>query len=468
MQFEPNAPSAKPSPYLLLLVLVVFGLLRAVPLYVWSSDIKEDHDAYIALAEGWATSGTFGRLPHPQATPDQVRPTAYRPPLYPFTLIYLTRHEISTASDGTTFFVTKLSSIAVAVFHWILGVATCVMAVRIAATLQRSYYLSIVAGLMVALDPILIRQSSLVMTETLATFLAIAFWNWWVCNNHSKGSSFIFGGFLLGLSILCRPTAVVWFAFLLTWFTSIKLRQRTQLTWTNIAVIAATTILTISPWIVRNYVQFGKAIWATTHGGYTLVLANNPVFYQHLVRGHIGRQWNEDEFHARWARRLESDPTDPNFWSHPIDLKDVVPTQPSLSEIEDDHLSNRAAIACMRRQPFVFIESIFVRIGWLWALWPASVQSSHTMQTLIGAWYAATYLTLISAMIYALKYRCFNSKTLWNQLMPGLLLILALTAVHAVYWSNMRMRAVAMPVVYICLIVTIAAVRGEFVRERGV
>jgi hypothetical protein len=254
----------------------------------------------------------------------------------------------------------------------------------------------------------------------------------------------------------------------LTWFTSIKLRQRTQLTWTNIAVIAATTILTISPWIVRNYVQFGKAIWATTHGGYTLVLANNPVFYQHLVRGHIGRQWNEDEFHARWARRLESDPTDPNFWSHPIDLKDVVPTQPSLSEIEDDHLSNRAAIACMRRQPFVFIESIFVRIGWLWALWPASVQSSHTMQTLIGAWYAATYLTLISAMIYALKYRCFNSKTLWNQLMPGLLLILALTAVHAVYWSNMRMRAVAMPVVYICLIVTIAAVRGEFVRERGV
>ena len=41
---------------------------------------------------------------------------------------------------------------------------------------------------------------------------------------------------------------------------------------------------------------------------------------------------------------------------------------------------------------------------------------------------------------------------LWNQLgspgwAPPLLLILALTAVHAVYWSNLRMRAPVMPMV---------------------
>jgi hypothetical protein len=31
----------------------------------------------------------------------------------------------------------------------------------------------------------------------------------------------------------------------------------------------------------------------------------------------------------------------------------------------------------------------------------------------------------------------------------GLLLMVALTAVHSVYWSNMRMRAPAMPIVYL-------------------
>lgn len=466
MRSEFPTSATKLSPNLLLLVLAAIGLIRAAPLYVWFNDFAQDNDAYVALAEGWAASGTYGRLPNPQASPDQVHPTAYRPPLYPLALSFLTRHELATASDNSTIVVSRLSTFAVAVLHWILGVATCVMTIRIANALQANIYLSVLSGFLVAIDPILVRQSTLVMTETLATFLSTAFLAWWACGNRSHSSSYLLGGFLMGLSILCRPTAAIWFVFLLAWLVISRLRQRIAPPWIGIAALSVATVLTLAPWIVRNQLQFGKPIWATTHGGYTLVLANNPVMYEHFAKGNFCRNWDEPRFHALWTKFPQDDPADESFWNG------VAPTAPAptnnqgMSEIEQDKLASSGAIATIRRHPYFFIESIFIRIGWLWAFWPAKNQSSLTQQIVIGAWYGGVFLTLLAASVYTLLYRRTQSKFNWQLIMPGLLLVMALTAVHSVYWSNMRMRSVAMPLVYVCLVTAIAATRKEVAGER--
>ena len=44
-------------------------------------------------------------------------------------------------------------------------------------------------------------------------------------------------------------------------------------------LLAVTLVLVLSPWMIRNLLVFGEPVWTTTHGGYTLALANNPVYY---------------------------------------------------------------------------------------------------------------------------------------------------------------------------------------------
>ena len=51
------------------------------------------------------------------------------------------------------------------------------------------------------------------------------------------------------------------------------------------AAFALGVLLVLSPWAIRNQLQFGRPIVTTTHGGYTLLLANNPEFYDWLRSG---------------------------------------------------------------------------------------------------------------------------------------------------------------------------------------
>ena len=55
--------------------------------------------------------------------------------------------------------------------------------------------------------------------------------------------------------------------------------------------------LVISPWMIRNLLVFGEPVWTTTHGGYTLALANNPVYYREVLNGPPGRVWTG---HDQW------------------------------------------------------------------------------------------------------------------------------------------------------------------------
>ena len=49
-------------------------------------------------------------------------------------------------------------------------------------------------------------------------------------------------------------------------------------------LLALTIVLVLSPWMIRNLLVFGEPVWTTTHGGYTLALANNPVYYRESER----------------------------------------------------------------------------------------------------------------------------------------------------------------------------------------
>ena len=165
------------------------------------------------------------------------------------------------------------------------------------------------------------------MTETLAAFLATAglVAMVWTVGVRRCGRA-MFAGAVMALGALCRPALLLWTIAIgivlagMCWrlHRSYGRRLPTPIhtprngSATGVAsykCLAALAMLflgaaiVLSPWAIRNQIQFGRPIVTTTHGGYTLLLANNPEFYQWLRSGSWGSVWQADEFNAAWDRR---------------------------------------------------------------------------------------------------------------------------------------------------------------------
>ena len=367
-----------------------------------------DRDAYRRLAQSLYATGTFGVL-DPQGQPVA---TAYRPPLYPWLLSWLQGFD----SD----------LLPIAILHSILGACSVMLTYRIAFRLGLSGLQSLAASALVLFDPILLRQSTLVMTETLATFLGL--FAWWLAlfldRNSTRGAAIgaaigLAIGATLGIACLCRPTALAW---ALLWGGS-ELRRNPL----RASCLLLGCLLVLLPWWKRNQSEIGQGLWATTHGGYTLLLANNPILYEHWETS-WSRQWDDDRFHAWWqAKRLEEN------------------VRAESDELASDALANALGWQSIRANPVLFFKACAIREGWMWAWWPAEHQAHWILRVAIGIWYAITTIAGFVGLIRLLgragsepKFACW---------LPALTLAASLCLVHAVYWSNMRMRAPIIPVI---------------------
>ena len=200
-------------------------------------------------------------------------------------------------------------------------------------------------------------------------------------------------------------------------------------------------LIVLSPWAIRNQLQFGRPIVTTTHGGYTLLVANNPEFYQWLGTGAWGSVWRADRFNADWNQRKPHD------------------------ELQADRLAYREAWQTIRRAPGTFFYACLVRLGRFCSPLPHQVVADEKplgrlSRYLVALWYVMEFL-LAAIGVWrrgerrgergegtdALAsppsaFRLPPSPWLW-----GLLLIAGLLAPHAVYGTDMRMRGPVMPIV---------------------
>ena len=200
-------------------------------------------------------------------------PTAFRPPLYPLVLT-------ATAWQG------RVTPWSVAVLHVVLGSLT-VVGVRLLGQQWGLGRWSWLAAGLVAADPILLHQAGEVMTETFATFLCVlgmlALTQWSLRATYLRAAM---AGAALGLTILCRPTFLIWAALCGLFM------MATSRNWKGVVqamAFGAAVVAILLPWGLRNYWAFGRPIVTTTHGGYTLLLANNPYFYEHLAHRAVGQ-----------------------------------------------------------------------------------------------------------------------------------------------------------------------------------
>jgi 4-amino-4-deoxy-L-arabinose transferase-like glycosyltransferase len=417
-------PVSRLSPgkfWLGLALVTLAGLVRGGWLAGCGEIFRDDPDTYRQLARNLLTDGVFGyRVPDAATGRLALQPTAYRPPLYPLLL----------AAVGWTDFV---GSVSVGVLHGVMGVATVLLVFSLAQAWGLGRW-AWCAALLVACDPILLRQSSLVMTETLATLLAVgglaSLTRLSRCPHRSRALQ---AGAVVALAGLCRPTFLVWGAaialamlfpgWILPGGDRQSLAPRLRLAGAFVAAMA----LVLSPWAIRNTRALGRPIVTTTHGGYTLWLGNNPEFYGFLQRARGGEVWDSQRLDQQYLQFRE---------------------RTGYDELAADRWSQTQALGSMRDQPAAFARACIWRVRSLWGLVPQQVSAEESAagrlaRSAVGAWYAMVF-GLAGVGLVALGRRRWQPPW-W----AALLLCLSFTAMHAVYWSNLRMRAPLMPV--ICL-----------------
>ena len=149
----------------------------------------------------------------------------------------------------------------------LLGAISCVLLMLTAQILfnQKVGYIS---GVLLALYPLDFYQSGLVISEQLFSFLFMLFvyLNIQIFSNLKKEKidkvlllSAFFCGIVLGLSALVRPNALIIpvALLLIVPFSGHELRKNLVII---IGVIVAGFLISIMPWIIRNYILFDKFV----------------------------------------------------------------------------------------------------------------------------------------------------------------------------------------------------------------
>ena len=425
----------------MLLVVLLLGLLaRGSVLWIYHETLTQDVDKYGEIATNLHHRQIYG------LGQQEPSPTAFRPPLYPLLL-------------AATMIQEEITPLQVALLHLILGLATIVLVYQLAKQ-YRLGRAAPLAALLVAVDPVLMFWSTSIMTETLATLLAVASLYCLSRLNPQRHWTAALGtGCLLGLSILCRPTFLLWLVLCLLVVAAQQpnWRQRLQRSGT----LLAGALLMIAPWTIRNMVQFNRPIALTTHGGYTLLLGNNPVFYQHLKEQPWGTVWQEADI-DRFKQGLQQMHPDGNpgddYWSTSNSAEPPTETHPPSSEYDLDRFQYRVALSQMQKQPKMLLIASLVRLGRLWSplrhqTEPDESSFEQLLRYLVASWYLLSYLLALIGL-YRLRRSILQQPWLW-----GLLLVVALSGVHTLFWSNIRMRGPFIP--WIALLAAAAWYRGE-------
>jgi 4-amino-4-deoxy-L-arabinose transferase-like glycosyltransferase len=374
-------------------VMLVAIVLRAAVMAMGTGQF-DDPDNYLPLARSLAAGQGLSLRGHP---------TAYRPPFYPILLAPL----VAIAGDDAT--------TGLAVLHVALGAATAGLAALTAHRWGLGRARAVAAGLIVAADPVLLWQSRYVMTETPTAFLVSASLAALTLQGRAGP---VVGGVMFGLAALTRPSMLP--GAVLTVLAGLAIGQAS---WsrrlTDGLTMTLSMLAVLAPWAIRNAAVFGIPIVTTTHGGYTLALANNEVYYRDVLNGPPGRVWTG---HDQW------------LWWDSVNRETA-----GMSEPDADRFMRRRALKLAIDRPADFLHASVRRLERFWSVSPALAVYSPSVRLLAAVWTIPLWVALLMGLFR-------RGLWTWPQVAAPLS-ILGLMAVHSLYWTDMRMRAPIVPAI---------------------
>ena len=423
-----------------LLLAIMLGLaVRIGGAWLRPADLTADHDGYLAHAQMIVQGDGF-------VGPYTHHPTAFRPPAYPIAIAAVRCIGLSVSASVT--FINVGCSVAIIWLTWML-----------CRQLHLPSHISVVGTVITTFDPLLVRYSILPMTEVpAAAMLMAAIVSWKAAEKRNTTSDascagyYIVSGVLFGIGSLVRPILLVCCGILMLWRLMLRFKSGTanckNVSRTILPLVAA--FIAISPWIIRNAVQFKKFIPATTHGGYTLALGNNPDFYRDVIDGDMQFPWPGPELDA-WQQRMITESA----------AQGVTPGD----EPEQDAWYYQQAVSAMKKQPISCVKACLLRLSRFFAVTPGADDGLPKAVTLlIGLWYGIIWLGVVAVVVQSVigLWRVPGSVVQpdlrpQTSLVDLWLVVLSFMLLHGFYWTDTRMRAPVMPI--FCIIAAVGCLK---------
>jgi hypothetical protein len=410
-----QAPLDRAPPRWALLVLLCLALLiRGRVMLATRYSLETDPDSYQSVA--WRIYSTQSiAMWGPGAGATTL--TALRSPLYPLSLAAFRTLQLPMSAE------------ACGLLHVFFGVATVWGVWRLGQLWGLSVAGALLAAGLIAIDPILLNQASQLTSDTLAALMAVlAMLALTRCGRTGSIRTALVAGAMCGLCILSRATFLSWFVVVLAWM-ALAVAGSRRIARVGAMAVAAAAVR--APWAIRNQSLFGWPVVTNTDGGYSLLVANNPQFYEYLRKAPWGATWEAEPFCREWyAFRLIED----------------TPNGPITHEVSNDMEAYEKAWENIRLEPDMFAYAALMRVGWLWGVLPHQTNSAESasrrgMRCAVAGWYVLELAAAVAGAWF-LRKKLLAEPWVW-----GTLLLVCFTLVHALYWTDLHMRAPLMSVV---------------------
>ncbi len=150
-------------------------------------------------------------------------------------------------------------------FQVLLDVLTVFLLYRLAFFISNSYRIGVFAAFLYAVYPFTIFWVPLISTETVGVFTLIT--GFLFLSRRKKLSDFLFGGAIVGLSVLLRPQNIIFVPVFSVVYFFFNLKQYKR-AFISVVLACAGFAVVYGTWVLRNYVLLDKVVLFTdTRGG---------------------------------------------------------------------------------------------------------------------------------------------------------------------------------------------------------
>lgn len=164
---------------------------------------------------------------------------------------------------------------AVRYLQALLGAATCALGYAIGRAAFGSRLAGLLGGLGLAVYLPLIYYTGLAFSETLFLFflMAAVYYLYRLARTQAVREAAA-AGFLLGLATLTRPVSLLVPVLVLPWYWLLWGR-RLRPVLGRVLIMGAVLLLTLLPWVVRNYIVTGDLVLVDVNGGINFYIGHN-------------------------------------------------------------------------------------------------------------------------------------------------------------------------------------------------
>jgi|YNPMSStandDraft_1061717.scaffolds.fasta_scaffold05517_3 4-amino-4-deoxy-L-arabinose transferase-like glycosyltransferase len=242
----------------LYILLILIVLVKIALSFYLGPIIDPDSPEYISSIENIYNGYRFSRNDY---IDNQIKPTAYRMPLFPYFNYYANKILGSNKKENFA----KTILITNTIFYLLI----LIFCFLISKILTNDNKFSLLSTLILSLTPNLFYNSFLVLTDTMFSFTIILFSYFFIKFIKTNQKHFlIISAITLGITLLTRPIMKFYILILIMIFLFAEGNLRSKIK--NSAMFIFFFSITISPWLIRNYYKLNFFGFETNQGINTL------------------------------------------------------------------------------------------------------------------------------------------------------------------------------------------------------